>query len=60
MLPKFFSSSKKVGITSKSFQSYADFSNALNIFSLTHTELISFRAMLAVQEITHNTSELAP
>ncbi|MDO7786634.1 methyl-accepting chemotaxis protein [Desulforamulus aquiferis] len=59
MLPKFFSSSKKVGITSKSFQSYADFSNALNIFSLTHTELISFRAMLAVQEITHNTSELA-
>ena len=37
----------------------ADFVTALTAFSLTHTELISFQAMLKVQEITRKASELA-
>lgn len=35
-----------------------DFSNALNFFSLTHSQLISFRAMLSIQEILNSVEDL--
>ena len=36
----------------------SDFSNALNFFSLTHSQLISFRAMLSVEEIFSSVESL--
>lgn len=57
MFAKYFSGNKEASTTS--LQNQIHISNAINVFSLTHTELISFRAMLAVQEITRRTSELA-
>ena len=57
MFLKFFKPRSTAGNQQKDDK--ADFITALAAFSLTHTELISFQAMLKVQEITNKASELA-
>lgn len=56
----FFNKSKvNTTVESDSAQDRANFVSAVTVFSLTHTQLISFSAMLKVQEISSKTSELS-
>lgn len=40
------------------YRDKVDFAHALNFFALTHSQLISFRAMLSIQEIYNNVENL--
>lgn len=51
--------SENLNLLYSKVQDKLDFSNALTVFCLTHTELISFRAMLSVSEILKMASELS-